>query len=730
MAEFEERQDGVLVNALTGMGTGRDRTAITTVAPPEFLGEADLDSLYLNSWLCRKVVNIVASEATRMGWDIGLGDDTKKARRQSDDLIAAGERVRIRKHVRRAVQLARHHGGAVLIMLVDDGSRDFVQPIRWRSLKRIRGLYALDRWRIWPAPGWSGIGTPEHYEFNTNADADLARLGLEGTQTVKIHSSRVLRFEGEEVPWRWRSHFNWWGVSVLQPIWEVFRRYETGQNSAASLLHDFDQFVHKIPGLGQMISSGNQEAITRRLEVNQMARSVYRALVLDANEDATFITRSAAGIADVLDRLTQEVTGASGMPHTKLWGESPSGLGATGRSEDRSFAQDIAEYQEDFLQDPLRQFYETLMRCSEGPYTGEPPEDWRIQFRPTFVMTDEESATLRQSVAAADVQYIQAGVLKPNEVALARFGRPEFSLDTTLIDREPDGSIKEEEQDPNAIEFGGDFGQQAQAEAGAGEAAQGEQASPGGDQVAANAGAEAGIQPAAAGGDAGLDGPDAAAQDQQEQLRTTTDADDEPCCASCGRGDPCESDCEGGGCEKEDEQPDDPAEHDHPDKVGQVMHRWKYGTLHSGTGKKGEHRGPVRYGKANRKQAIAIALSIAGKSKPRRRRGRNRTVREDAWELPARIKAAGVVVDVDTDGTGPMVGPYGTPTPHQAVVGPDPAGLWEVMDSATGEWFAVVGVADQQALEAAAGPDAMVRRLDAIDLVALGVRCDTYQEAE
>ncbi|MEB3319312.1 MAG: anti-CBASS Acb1 family protein [Cyanobium sp.] len=698
MAEFEERQDGVLVNALTGMGTTRDRTTATFIGAPEFLNQSDLDSLYLNSWLCRKVVNLWASEATRMGWDIALGDDSKKARKQSDDLVAAGERLRLRKHVRRAVQLARHQGGAVLILMVDDGVQDFAEPINWRRLKRINGLYALDRWRIWPAPGWSGIGQPESYEFNTNRDNDLAVLGLEGAKTVKIHSSRVLRFEGEEVPWRWRSHFNWWGVSVLQPIWEVFKRYETGQTSAAALLNDFDQFVHKIPGLGQMISSGNQEAITRRLEVNQMARSVYRALVLDANEDAQFITRSAAGIADVLDRLTQEVTGASGMPHTKLWGESPSGLGATGRSEDRGFAQDVAEYQEDFLQDPLRQFYETLMKCSEGPFTGEPPEDWRVQFRPTFVMTDEETAALRQQVAAADASYIQAGVLRPNEVALARFGRPEFSLDTTLIDREPDGSIKEEEQDMNQVEFGGDFGQQQ------GQA----QGQPGGEAPGIDGAALAG-GPAAGGG----------------QQRPTTDAADQACCASCARGEECEEDCDGSSCEKEDEDPDDPAKHKHPDKVGQVMHRWKHGTLHSGTGKKGEHRGEVSYPKG-RKQAIAIALSIAGKSKPRRRAGRRRTVREDAWELPARLKVAGVIVDVGPDGTGHLIGPYGTPTPHQAVVGPDPTGLWEVMDS-SGDWFAVVGVADQQALQAAAGPDAMVRRLDSIDLVALGVRCDAYE---
>ena len=44
-------------------------------------------------------------------------------------------------------------------------------------------------------------------------------------------------------------------------------------------------------------------------------------------------------------------------------------------------------------------------------------------------------------------------------------------------------------------------------------------------------------------------------------------------------------------------------------KVGKVMHEYKTGTLHSGKG------GPVV---KSRKQAIAIALSEAGKSLPQR----------------------------------------------------------------------------------------------------------------
>ena len=44
-------------------------------------------------------------------------------------------------------------------------------------------------------------------------------------------------------------------------------------------------------------------------------------------------------------------------------------------------------------------------------------------------------------------------------------------------------------------------------------------------------------------------------------------------------------------------------------KIGKVMHEYKAGTLHSGKG------GPVV---KSRKQAIAIALSEAGKSLPQR----------------------------------------------------------------------------------------------------------------
>jgi phage-related protein (TIGR01555 family) len=722
----EVRLDGVIENAITRLGLGKDRTeAVRVSLGGPMLSSMELSSLYIKSWLCRRVVNLYASEATRAGWDLALGEEKQKAKKQADRLVAEGEKLHLRQVMQEGCRMARLTGGAAVLMGIDDGNTALDSPVNWRRLREIRWLYPIDRWRLWPSSSWPGTGMPEAYEFSINQDADLSRFGIKGS-TVTVHATRLLRIEGEPIPWEMRSSAQWWGMSVLQDLWEVFKRYETGQASAADILHDFDVVVHQMNGLRGIVDGGNEELLTKRLMVNHRARSVLGAYLIDEGEKLTNLNRSAAGISDILDRLTNEVTGATRIPHTKLWGESPSGLGATGRSEDRSLAADVAVYQEDHLQAPLRQFYGTLMRCKRGPWTQEMPEDWRIEFRPTYVLNEEEEAELRSKVATSDSQWIQHGVLKPNEVALGRFGRPGFSLDTVLMDREPDGSIRQEELDPSMIQYGGDLAP------GNPNAPPGQQGGQGG-QGGQDQGDAAGMPPAQA------PGFPAGGQDQEEPPRRDSAEREDGCCEACEE--------TGGSCQEEEAEPpappcrrkrprtttqqdaSDDSEEDRPE-VGETMHRWKHGTLHSGTGREGEHRGEVPY-PTGHKQAVAIALSLAGKARPRRVKGRHRrrTVRQDALPTPGRQLIAGVLVEVREDGTGQLVGPWGGLLDLHAALGPDPVGLWEVFPSpARLDSALVLGVERRADLQGALGPEALIRPLDAIDLIARGVRIDAYDD--
>lgn len=716
--EQQVRLDGILLNELTQLGMAKEEA--TRIKSNRMLGSAELEQLYVHSWFCRRVVDLFASCATRAGWEISLGEEMNdRQRKQAAAMRSYGNRLKIKAYMREGIRLARLYGGSAVLLKVDDGRTPLREPINWKRLKSIKGLYALDRHRISPSPGWSGVGTPDLYQITTRRDADMARAGFEEAETetqVDIHWSRVLRLEGEYLPERQRAQTQWWGGSVLQTLWNVFRRYETGQQSAADILHDFDLVVHKIDGLAEMLTQpGGDEALRNRMQANAMARSVMGTYLLDTKEDLQGMKRSAAGVDGIMDRLKTELTAASRLPHTKLWGESPGGgLSSNGRSEDQAYAEEMKTWQEESIADPLRQFYGTAMRCSDSGWKGEPPDDWEIEFTSIYVLTDAEQAELYGKMATGDTSYVNAQVLRPNEIALARFGQPKFSLGMTLIDREPDGSIKVEEQNPDEIAFGGDLAtpdpnDPAAGQQGAGQAGDGQQ----GEQGAIPS------QVPAGGPDGGLDG---AAPDDEERRGDAADSRDDGCCPACDEeGTSCSDD------ERDDEEEDHPAS-DHPDSVGRTMHRWKRGGLHSGTGKAGEHRGVVKA----HDQAVAIALSIAEREadRPRRRNseGRRRR-REDSLPAPGRRHLAGLTVDVLEDGTGWLVGPYGQRLDIPAAVGPALSGLWEVRGD-SGDSVVLVGAGRGDAEAIAASVGATVRALDGIDLISMGVRCDAFEAPE
>jgi len=222
-------------------------------------------------------------------------------------------------------------------------------------------------------------------------------------------------------------------MSSLQTVYDSFRHYWTGLNSAATVLVEFDVFVHKLRGLSTMLAAGKESDVRQRLVLNDMSKSIYRGYVIDAErEELDYVTRNLGGIGDVLEKLRIDIIGASQIPHTILFGESPSGLGATGRSEERDFAKFLGDYQATHYKRPLQKLMEMIMLSKDGPTNGELPQSWRVAFNDLFELNEREKADVRARVAAVDGRMLQLGVLHPQEVREARYGGSEWSMETAL----------------------------------------------------------------------------------------------------------------------------------------------------------------------------------------------------------------------------------------------------------------------------------------------------------
>ena len=419
------RVDG-LVNALTGMGTRRDKSQFTSSTPIVFLTQEELENLY-SEWIPKRIVDIVAEQATRKGFKVLFGGEGAAAEEVAG-IEQVIEDLYILENLGLACKNARLFGGSVILLYIDDG-RAADQPVDRRNIRSIEGMEVLDRWQIAPVISEESLYDYSKATYYQIISGDLIRQ----PQLTYIHKDRILRFDGEWLPYRIRQRNYGWGMSTLQSVYDSFRFYSTGISSAATLLTEFDIFVHKLRGLSTMLAAGKEKDVRDRLVLNDMSKSVYRGYAIDAEkEELEFITRNFGGIGEILEKLRIDIIGASQIPHTILFGESPGGLGSTGRSEERDFAKMLGDYQSAHFKRPIKHLMELILLSKEGPTNGRVPDSWRVKFNDLFELNEREKADVRARVAAVDGRYIQLGVLSPKEVADARYGGSEWSMELTL----------------------------------------------------------------------------------------------------------------------------------------------------------------------------------------------------------------------------------------------------------------------------------------------------------
>jgi phage-related protein (TIGR01555 family) len=337
-----------------------------------------------------------------------------------------------------ALVWARVFGGSLMVLGIDDGGRgddSMAQPLDEKDVRKFEFLAVFDRWDVdvyswYRDPKHEKFGLPESYRIRQTASAG----GTDSPMANQIvHETRIIRFDGTMVNRRRRIRNAGWADSIYIKISDVIRDFASAWGGAAHLMQDFAQMVFKMKGLQAAMAADKAGIVLKRMTLMDMSRSMTRAVPIDADgEEIERQQTPLSSMPEMLDRFALRLAAAAHIPVTRLFGQSPAGLNATGDNDVRNFYDYVGGLQIRDLLPKLNRVLHLIFVAKDGPTGGIEPKNWSVSFNPLWQLDELQQATMRKTQADTDASYITNQVLTPEEVAMSRFGGDAYSVETTL----------------------------------------------------------------------------------------------------------------------------------------------------------------------------------------------------------------------------------------------------------------------------------------------------------
>ncbi|WP_387689710.1 DUF1073 domain-containing protein [Photorhabdus sp. RM71S] len=381
-------------NAKLGGYTSNIQTGGTYIPGYISRNRVQIEFGYRSSFLIGAGVDAMADDMTRKGITISsrMKPDAK------GKLETLWEDIGIWDELNNTLKWSRLYGGALLVVLID--GQDMSTPLNPETISegQFKGVMCLDRWMVKPTDSdlvkeyGPCFGKPKFYNVVINQ---------QGIPPWKIHHSRVIRMEGDTLPFQQALTENGWGMSVVERIFERVQAFDTATVGTTQLIHKAHLRTYSIDGLRKILAVGEGSpayaALMKHMDMIREFQTIEGMTLMDALDAFQTHSYSFAGIADVILRFAEQVSGATGIPLVRLFGQSPSGF-STGDGDLENYYSRVNTLQERRLRRPLR----WLLDISHRSLFGSPlPDDFAFIFNKLWEMSDTDRATMANNVATA-----------------------------------------------------------------------------------------------------------------------------------------------------------------------------------------------------------------------------------------------------------------------------------------------------------------------------------------
>ena len=361
-----------LANFVSGIGTGKDKASqyVYTYSP---LDQRTIEAAYATDWLARKIIDVLPQDMTRE-WRVWQWD-------KASDCYELEKTLKVRTKVRRALKLARLYGGSAI--LIGDGSDRPEKPLDVERIGKgdLKYLHVFsrhqlsnDRERVKDLKN-PDYGLPEFYRIGAQGYSS----GRRDLDQVLIHRSRFVFFEGAEPPDSIRDQNSGWGLPLYQSILEAVTAANAAAKNAASLVEEAKLDIITMPDLGSVLATDEgAKRLTERFTLANVLKSTVNTLLLGEGETFERKQISFAGLVDLMNANMQIASGAADVPITRLLGQSPAGLNATGESDLRNYYDHVRSLQTTDLSELLDTLDEALIRSVAGRRPDEAMYEWEL----------------------------------------------------------------------------------------------------------------------------------------------------------------------------------------------------------------------------------------------------------------------------------------------------------------------------------------------------------------
>lgn len=438
------REDGY-VNLLNKYGTKQDNSEAYKFEREPVIPDMQLTGLYEGNGLFSKIIDTPAEEALKHGFDLNLKSDEVNAFVEDalDDL-------EWEEKAATAIKWARLYGGALIVMLIDDG-RGLEEPVDWEHISSIDELRVYERSIVQPDSsslyqqdyGGKGVGNrvskfgqPEYYYVSS----------IYGS--FKVHESRCLVFRNGVLPEQTsNATYLFWGMPEYVRIRRALRETVTAHTDSVKLLERSVQAIYSMKGLASLLTTDDgEDQVLKRLQLVDTSRGLLNSIAIDSEgENYDFKTFQFSGVKDVIDATCNMLSALTNIPQTILFGRSPAGMNATGDSDFESYYNFVEKIQRLMLKRNLRTLLDVVFRAgiASGDVAEEP--DYKLEFKPLWSLSDTEQAAVDQTKAQTEQikaqtaqLYVDMQAIDPSEVRSRLASDEEFDVEDIISEDDED----------------------------------------------------------------------------------------------------------------------------------------------------------------------------------------------------------------------------------------------------------------------------------------------------